>query len=217
MDIVTRLHQGAEVEECLLEDIPTDVLLESIECLARGIARVDKFRALLQYAIGCAMTKAARDPQFLTVAGFENFGKYEAHLIRTTGMGHTTLWKWKPIFETLPELTREQLTTIPAKSIYLIAKNVQPRAHKAMLEVAATMTIENFKTHAEGAGVLGKPITGGANFILGAERDVIRQIRDFVDHPKVREYVGSENAAEIILAALHETQSSGQPTGWPIL
>jgi hypothetical protein len=128
-------------------------------------------------------------------------------------MSRPTLWRWKPVYEALPGLSREQLK-IPAKSLYLIAMNVRETVREEVLAIAAAdpkMGFEKLSRLCQDQGYIGKPVEDGANFILTGSKEQIRELRQLVENPKIVEYVGTPHVVEILLAALHEALSSGWP------
>ncbi len=168
------------------------------------------------YALGQMLTAARQDPDFLATAGFKTFGDFEGHLLQETGLLRSvkSLWPWKKIAEQLPGLTHNQVQTIAASSLYLIANSAQDRAREPMLEMATMMTYDQLKAAAAEAGYLGAaPVDeGGANLILTGSKEQIQFIQKFLGCPEIQAHVGTREAAEILIAALGETGSSG----WPI-
>ncbi len=165
------------------------------------------------------MAAARRDPEFLATAGFDKFGDFESHLLKETGLfrSPSSLWQWKKISEQLPELTRNQLAEIPARSLYLIANSVQDRAREEMLALATSVTFEGLKSAAEEAGYLGAaPVDeGGANLILTGAKDQISAIREFLEHEEIVKYNGTSNWVEILLCLIAESQGGEGFSAWP--
>lgn len=213
LDIVALIRQGAEIEACIPEDMSSEALIDGLITLGTQLSRVSKYKRVLQYGIGKMMTQAMRKPDFLEKAGFKNFADYQAHLIQFSGMERSTLWRWKPIYEALPNLTREQLK-IPARSLYMIVMNVRESVRDEVLALAAAEpkpTYEKLRAKAEDNGYLGSPIEGGANLTLTGSKSEIREVRQFLESEAIQIHVGTSKAIEIVLAALHETSSSGWP------
>lgn len=213
LDIVKAIRDGAEIDVCIPEGLPSQKLWESILDLGHHSAKIEKYDRALKYALGMAMTMAARRPEFLGEVGFEKFGDLEDALIKRTGLSRSTLWVWKPIAEGRPDLTREHLSKIPQQSLSLLVRHVPESKQPAMLEAAAEMTYSKFKTLAEAQGLVGAAEVDGASIIVSGARAQIAELRRYLEHPEVIEYVGTPDKCEIFLALIGEAQSSS--VGWP--
>lgn len=213
LGFIEAVRSGAEVTAILPDDMPALELLTNIRICGSQIANLDRTSAVLKYALGRMMVMADRNPLFLEAGGFKNFKEFEEDLKGRTKLGRSTLWSWKPIYEALPDLTREQLDTIPARSLYLIAQHVPESKQQALLETAPQVTYEELKTHAEEQGFISPGQIGGASLIVSGSREQILELKSFLMNPSVLEYCGTTEAIEVLLSAIAETQSS--VTGWP--
>jgi hypothetical protein len=211
LDIIAAIREGAEISVCIPEDIPSPQLFSAIHECGRLISRTDRYGRALRFALGKMMTMAARRPGFLREAGFEKFAAFEDALIEATNLERSTLWKWKPIYEELPELTREQLSNISAEHFTLILKIPDHGRRTLALEAAPEMSYRAFQRFVEDQGFVGPGESEGASFILSGSKDEIAEARQFFENAAIQEFAG-KRPIDIVLAALHETASAGWPT-----
>jgi hypothetical protein len=212
LDIIAAIRAGAEISVCIPDDTPSPRLFLYMKECGRQIDRVDRYSRALRYAMGKMMTMAARRPEFLADCGFKEFQQFEDAMIQTTGMSRSILWDWKPIYEKLPELTREQLAHIPRESLTLIIRNIPESKQEMALQVAAEITYRKFKVFAETEGFIGPGEADGASLIVTGNKATIAEIRAFLDHPEVQDYVGTSDYAELLIALIGESQSTED---WP--
>lgn len=211
LDIIAAIRAGAEIDVCIPADMPSPALFAAIHECGRLISRTDRYGRALRYAMGKMMTMAARRDGFLTENGFTKFGEFEDAMILATGLERPTLWIWKRIFENLPELTRDQLERISADSLTLILKIPDNGRRQLALAAAPEMSSRRFQRFCEDEGFVGPGEAEGASVILSGSKDEIDELRRYLENPAIQEFVG-KRPIDIVLAAFHETPSSGWPT-----
>ncbi len=212
LDIITAIRSGAEVSVCIPDDISNHNLFNAIHSLGSSISKSDRFGRAARYLLGMAMTMAARRPSFLPDYGFANFKEFEEALILQTGLERSTLWRWKPIYEQLPELTRDQLERISAEHFTLILKIPDNQRRQQALEAAPEMSYRRFQRFAEDEGLVAPGEAEGASLILSGSKDQVAELREFLENDQIRNYCGTTNHLEMILMMKAETQSGFE---WP--
>lgn len=211
LDIIAAIRAGAEIDVCIPADMPSPTLFAAIHECGRLISRTDRYGRALRYAMGKMMTMASRRDGFLTENGFGKFAEFEDAMIQATGLERSTLWRWKPIYEQLPELTREQLERISAEHFTLILKIPDNGRRQLALAAAPEMSSRRFQRFCEDEGFVGPGEAEGASVILSGSKDEIEEVRRYLENPAIQEFVG-KRPIDIVLAAFHETPSSGWPT-----
>lgn len=214
-DIVAAIRSGAEITFLVPDDLPSLQLYDALKQCGVQIERTGRYGRALKYAMGKMMSLAAGRPSFLKEVGFERFGDFEDNLIAVTGIDRSTLWSWKAIAGKLPALSRDHLANISRESLSLIVRHVPESKQPRMLDAAATMTYRKLKVLAEEEGLVGADEIDGASLIVSASKAKIAELRAYIESKLVREFVGTSDNCEILLAMLGEVQSGN--TGWPKL
>lgn len=206
------LREGAEIDVCIPEDTPSPVLFEWIKGMGEVTQRAETNSRIIGYLLGRMMNMAASRPNFLAENGLKSYAEYEAVLKQFYDKGRSTIWDWKPIYKDLPNLTRQQLLDIPVGSLKLIKKIPDAGHRELALAAAAERTYPEFQSYVEAEGFVGPGEAYGSTLRVPGNKAQIAEIRAFLDHPGVQEWVGTSNYAEIIIALIGESQSSD---GWP--
>lgn len=205
--------QGDVVSFDLPADATSEQLRDSILALAGQIAKREAGTAVRYFALWQMLARAKEDQEFLEIAGFATFGDFEDDMLAKSGLTRdsTTFFNWKRIHAHLPELTPTHLNRISAGNLMLITK-VPESKRPAALEMAAGVSNRRFKITVEQAGYLSAAETeGGANLIISGSKEEVRELRAYLDKGDVHTYVGTSDHLAILLAALHEVQTSGWP------
>lgn len=205
--------QGDVVSFDLPADATSEQLRDSIYALAGQIAKREAGTNVRYFALLGMIMRAKEDGGFLETAGFATFGDFEEDLLAKSGLkkNSTIYFNWQRICKHLPELTPTQLSSISATNLSLITR-VPESKRPAALEMAADVSNRRFKAKVEEAGYLSAAETeGGADLIISGSKEEIRELRGYLDNAAVQEFVGSSSYLAILLAALHEVQTSGWP------
>lgn len=205
--------QGDVVSFDLPADATSEQLRDSILALAGQIAKREAGTAVRYFALWQMLARAKEDQGFLEIAGFATFGDFEDDMLAKSGLTRdsTTFFNWKRIHAHLPELTPTHLNRISAGNLMLITK-VPESKRPAALEMAVGVSNRRFKITVEEAGYLSAAETeGGANLIISGGKEEVRELREWLEHQQITTHVGSERPIDVLLAAKHETPSSGWP------
>ena len=182
---------------------------------ARKLKRNGEEDVVLKMILGNLLLYFSEDKSKLADINMRTLGDLEEHVSRTEGLGRSQFWKCSAIVKKIPNLDTGTYRKIGIEKLNEVARffpHCSEGQQQRLIEAASTMTRESLKAHI--STEMGLSSTGqltGAVLEICGDKDQIDFIKSYCESLNVRQHVGANSYAEVIIAMIGEVSSSGWP------